>query len=431
MRVLLIIKTFKLDADKHQIKAQILGIKDKQIIPVDNWNDYSNYFIKIDKDCKKNNKFKSYDICLLELAKTTEYQKYYNIIYIFISNIKNKIKTFNKCNYLCPYECMILNYILEFIKNGPYSAISIIELYNITNIYYKAYIPNISGHSNCKCNELFNGNCNDNDNDNGNDNDLQKYLLNHYEYINNIGIIYDIFLNDYPNVNWLLTHNIKYSGSNNDFLMNKKYDFIGYDDNNIYIIYLKPQINELNYNEILLSSIIDTFIIDSYNNDDNNNDYNEDDDNNDDNDDKKINKNKERFKNKKIFTIIFSLNTNVYITLDWENLIKDNNDELKKLFIEDIMNTYINDEIYYYYKYFRNKYEDNKIIPEIINDINNNKNNETFPDFISIFFYDMKNSIIRYNKDTFDNYDDINYFNERLKEVLKEKLYYYFNIEEE
>ena len=95
------------------------------------------------------------------------------------------------------------------------------------------------------------------------------------------------------------------------------------------------------------------------------------------------------------------------------------------------MNTYINDEIYYYYKYFRNKYEDNKIIPEIINDINNNKNNETFPDFISIFFYDMKNSIIRYNKDTFDNYDDINYFNERLKEVLKEKLYYYFNIEEE
>ena len=312
---------------------------------------------------------------------------------------------------------MILNYILEFTKNGPYSQISIIELYNITNIYYKAYTSNINGHTNCKCNELFNND--NNNNDNNNDNNLQKYLLNHYEYINNIGIVYDNFLNDYPNVNWLLTHNIKYSGNNNDFIMNKKYDFIGYDNNNVYIIYLKPQINELNYNEILLSSIIDTFIINSYNNDNNNDD---------DNDNNIKNKNNERFKNKKIFTILFSLNTDNYIKLDWDNLIKDNNDELKKLFIDDIMNTYINDEIYYYYKYFRNKYENKKIISEIINDISKYKKDEIFPDFISNFFNDMNTSINRYKTDTFDNYDDINYFNERLKEVLKEKLYNYFDI---
>ena len=90
MRILLIIKTFKLEAEKHQIKAQILGIKDKKIIEVNNWKNYSNYFINIDKDCK----YKSYDICLLELSKTTEYQKYYNIILNFIYNIKSKIKKF-------------------------------------------------------------------------------------------------------------------------------------------------------------------------------------------------------------------------------------------------------------------------------------------------------------------------------------------------
>jgi len=42
----------------------------------------------------------------------------------------------------------------------------------------------------------------------------------------------------------------------------------------------------------------------------------------------------------------------------------------------------------------------------------------------------MKTIIIRYKKDTFENYDDINYFNDKLKEVLKEQLYYYFNVEE-
>jgi len=428
MRILLIIKTFKLDSDKHQIRAQILGIKNKTIFSVDNWKDYSNYFIKIDNN---NDKYKTYDICLLELAKTTEYQKYFNIIQNFSYNIKSKIKTFAKYNYLCPYECMILNYILEFVKNGPYSNISIIELYNITNIYYKAYTPNILGHSNCKCNELFNYN-NDNDNGNGNDNNnLHKYLLNHYEYINNVGVVYDKFLNDFPNVNWLLTHTIKYSGNTNEFILNKIFDFIGYDDNNVYIIYLKPQINELNYNEILLSSIIDTFIINSYNEGDDNDNDNEDDDNDYHNEGKNIiNKNKERFKDKNIFTIIFSLNTDNYIKLDWGNLIKDNNNKLKKLFIEDIINTYINDEIYYYYRYFRNKYEDYKIIPEILKDINNNKNKETFPDFILTFFNNMKTIIIRYKKDTFENYDYIYYFNDKLKEVLKEQLYYYFNVEE-
>jgi hypothetical protein len=114
--------------------------------------------------------------------------------------------------------------------------------------------------------------------------------------------------------------------------------------------------------------------------------------------------------------------------LDWDNLIKDNNEELKKLFIDDIMSVYLNDEIYYYYKYFRNKYENKKIICEIMNDISKYKKEEIFPDFISNFFNDMNTSINRHKTDTFDNYDNINYFNEKLKEVLKEKLYNYFNI---
>ena len=423
MRILLILKTFKLPSYKHQIKAQILSIQNSKIVQVDNWYDYSDYLIKKENECKENKSYISYDICLLELAKTTEYEKYYNIILNFIYNIKSKIKYFQEYNYLCPYECIILNYMLEFIRKGPYSKISIIELYNITNIYYKSYTKNISGHTNCKCNELFN---NDNANGNSNDNDdnnINKYLLNHYEYINNISSVYDKFLNDYPNVNWLLSHTIKYSGNNEEFIMMKTFDFIGYDDNNVYIIYLKPQINELNYNEILISSIIDTFIINSFNN------------NYDDDDDSDVkNNNISKFKGKKIFTIIFSLNTNEYIKLDWGNLINDNNDELKKLFIEDIMSVYLNDEIYYYYKYYRNKYNNKDIRNDIRNDISkhiSNQKKNNLPNFIINFFDDIYRNVYRYKTDTLDNYDNIDYFNEKLKEIIKDELYNYFDIKEQ
>ena len=422
MKVLLILKTFKLHSLKHQIKAQILNLQNSKIIEVNNWKDYSNFFIQTEKECKEKQLYKSYDICIIELSKTIEYQKFYNIILNFIYNIKTKIKNFFTYNYLCPYECIILNYILEFVKNGPYSNISIIELYNITNIYYKAYNNNIIGHNYCKCNELFNHN-NDNNNNND-DNDLYKYLLNHHEYIKNIGSIYDKFLNDFPNVNWLLSHNVKYSGSNEEFIINKIFDFIGYDDYNVYIIYLKPQINELNYNELLISSIIDTFIINSFNNDDSQ--INED---NYDEPINNINNNIHRFKNKTITTIIFSLNTNDYIKLDWGNLIKDNNDELKRIFIDNIIINYINDDIYYYYRYHKNKYDN--CINNIRNDISNNtidfsKNN--FPNFIMNFFNDMYRNIYRYKNDTFENYDNINYFNQKLKENIKEELYNYFNL---
>jgi hypothetical protein len=203
----------------------------------------------------------------------------------------------------------------------------------------------------------------------------------------------------------------------------KTFDFIGYDDNNVYIIYLKPQINELNYNEILISSIIDTFIINSFNN------------NYDDDDDSDVkNNNISKFKDKKIFTIIFSLNTNEYIKLDWGNLINDNNDELKKLFIEDIMSVYLNDEIYYYYKYYRNKYNNKDIINNIRNDISkhiSNQKKNNLPNFIINFFDDIYRNVYRYKTDTLDNYDNIDYFNEKLKEIIKDELYNYFDIKEQ
>ena len=215
----------------------------------------------------------------------------------------------------------------------------------------------------------------------------------------------------HPNINWLLNHKINYIGSNSiDYYIYKQFDIIGYDDNNVYIIYLKPQFSEFNFKETLINSITDTHIINSINN----NNY-------DDNDDK-ISNDYKKFSNKNIITVIFALNIINYIKIDWkdkdtqEDLIIKYNSEIKTIIADNIIENYNNNSCYYYYKYFKNNKKD---IKEIINKIKDDY--KQIPEFIIDFFKDM-----RKNKNT--NYDDINIFNEKLKEVIKDNIYDFIDI---
>lgn len=56
---------------------------------------------------------------------------------------------------LCPLESIILYYMIQICKNGIYTDITINELYNLINIYSKAFNNSIDGHDNCLCKELF------------------------------------------------------------------------------------------------------------------------------------------------------------------------------------------------------------------------------------------------------------------------------------
>jgi competence CoiA-like predicted nuclease len=450
MRIKFLSKTLDYKTEKEQIKAIINNISKKKIIETQKFKDYYNYYKDI-KNKNKNliNKTKDikkaeYDICILEITGSIDYQKYYAIIFSFISNIKRKIIK-NDLKLLCPYESIILNYIIEIIDKGFKSEFSINQLYNITDIYYKSYNKNlnIKGHTNCKCNELFNFNHN---NHNNNDN----YLINHYEYINNISVLFDNFMLKYPNINWLLNHKINYIGSNSiDYNIYKQFDILGYDDNNVYIIYLKPQITEFNFKETLINSITDTHIINTINNydndngngngndngndndndnnngNDNDNDNNNDNDNDNDNDNGKYDKIKNdynKFSNKNIITVIFALNIINYIIIDWkhkdtnENLIIKNNLELKTIIANNIIESYNNNSCYYYYKYLKNQKKD---IKEIINKIKDDY--KEIPEFIIDFFKSM-----RKNKDC--NYDDINIFNQKLKDEIKDNIYDFINV---
>jgi len=221
----------------------------------------------------------------------------------------------------------------------------------------------------------------------------------------------------HPNIKWLINHKINYIGSNSiDYNIYKQFDIIGYDDNNVYIIYLKPQFSEFNFKETLINSITDTHIINTINNNE--------DDNNDDNDDNddKISNDYKKFSNKNIITVIFALNIINYIEFDWkdkdthENLINKYNSEIKTIIADNIIESYNNNSCYYYYKYCKNNKKD---IKEIINKIKDDY--KQIPEFIIDFFKSM-----RRNKNI--NYDDITIFNEKLKEVIKDNIYDFIDI---
>lgn len=224
---------------------------------------------------------------------------------------------------------------------------------------------------------------------------MKKYLSTHYEHISQLGNNYDNFLKDHPNINWLVNHKISF-GNNSNFELYKCFNLIGYDDNNVFIFYIKPQFNNLNYNNILIDSIFDTFLIKSAISIKNKSDES----NIKDKYDKKI-EDFNKFNNKKIKTIVFSLDNKNYYPIEWEdklenvNLIdnKTNQNILINLIKDKLENKYKIEckYIFNYYKYWKEIYLNEnltakKIIKNIIGEYEKNKYIDKMPHFILKFF---------------------------------------------
>jgi hypothetical protein len=399
---------------KKQIQAKFIEVRDSPIYQTTKWQEYNNYI--------KDNK-----IALLKLSNNgRDYNTYYNIIYDFMNCIKGKIKgIFNdKINMLCPLESIILYFMTQVCRNGIYADITINELYNVIDIYAKSFNHSIKGHDECLCKAHFQ--CNQVES-NSKIKHMNKYLLTHYEQINNMGKIYDQFLASFPKVSWLIDHQINLHGNNNDFKINRKFQLIGYDNENIFIMYAKPQLNNLNYNQTLIDSIFDTFLINNVKKPF------------EDMDEKQYNKtlkDYEKFNQKNIKTILFTLDSNDFVTLEWkddkENLITKHKDLIVEKIKDKIISKYLIEgkHIYYFYKYCKDKLKDQKLMPEktikaIINEFKNDKKNDELPEFIFKFLYKLENKIddCRDKKEKqkiINSFDDKDYFLDMLNDKIIE-----------
>ncbi len=359
---------------KRQLMAKYLSAKRTIIKETNTWIEHYNILKEHSKKKRLLNKNPNYNhenlryISILQISKKgKDYIKLYEILLDFCKNVKRKIQEIvdnNENNYqLCPLECIILHYILEF-EYGFNTTLTIIELYNIINSYSKCFTYDLVGHDNCLCKEKFN-------NTQTITNKLQQDLVNHYQLLSNIGLIYDNFLQKYSKVNWLKNHTIFYSGTTSDIYLSKRYDMLGYDNDTVYIISIKPQFNDLNKEEFKFDILFDTLLI---HNIENNNMDNE-------------NKNKERFSNKLVKIIVFTLDKNNYIVIDYNQQVKENNDELLKYIQNKIIDKYIVESKLLFVKYLRYVQEFQKDKPQkIINKIIEKIKNKDTPDFFVDIF---------------------------------------------
>jgi hypothetical protein len=90
--------------------------------------------------------------------------------------------------------------------------------------------------------------------------EYKDYLFNHYEKLEHVHSILDKFDSEHSHINWLYKHQIMLEGTT-EFKVYKFIDMIGYDDTSVYIMYIKPQFNELNMNDFLIDSLITTYLL--------------------------------------------------------------------------------------------------------------------------------------------------------------------------
>ena len=196
------------------------------------------------------------ELCILRFSKKGRHEIYYKVIKDFMETLQYKIKCLlsgKNIQLLCPLESVILYFMIEICHSGIYSDTSIHELYDIIDTYANSFSDRLRGHDHCMCKKYFKKKSVTDD----------THLANHYQELCNMGSMYDAFLQQHNDVNWLINHSISYPGQNRHFHVYKKFKLIGYNDSNVFNLYLKPQFNNLNYNETLLDSIFDTFLLGS------------------------------------------------------------------------------------------------------------------------------------------------------------------------
>lgn len=416
---------------KRQLYAILKDVCEASILKAKNWRDYNRY---LHHNSNKSDKC----ITILKISdKGRDYRIYYNILYDFIINIKKKInKKINdrKKIKLCPFESIILYYMLQICHQGIHTDIHINDIYNIINIYSKCDILSHDKHNNCLCTKHF---CNTNKIlKNKNIDDMQLYIKKHYENINKINDILNTFSKKYPYINWLINHPITFEGNNTNFKISKKFQLLGYNNNTIVICYIKPQFNKLNYNEIKMTSIYDTFLLNNIKK------YN---------DSNILTENYKKFNNKKIITAVFTLDKDQPYYFNWMNKLNENliikNNALIKNHLQKYLYLYYknsNRYIYIFYKYWKDNCPKEhrtsiKFVTLLQNKYYELKNkNETkykkFPTYISEFInyikFQIENEYIRSKQKGIINfYRDKDNFLEQVDKKLIKSIDSYLGLE--
>ena len=303
---------------KKQFFAILNGVKDAIIKPVADWKGYYK-ILKNNKDKKLDAKSIKYIPVIKVSSKDhkQEYEIYYKIIIETINRVKEELGCLGKTtlDYFCPLESVVLFYMIESTQKGKYQAITISDLYNIIDIYSKVYDSSAKGHNTCGCNKHFPIN---NNTLTKSEQEYKEYLCNHYDRLSHVNSLLDEFDIKHKNINWLYNHTINIKNSSS-FDIKAQPDMIGYNNECVFNLYIKPQFNELNYNEFLVSSLFQTYLLCNL---------------------EETSENYKKFANKPVISYVISFNKDVIYEVNWTNIIEDKKEFIKKVIYDIMFNMY-------------------------------------------------------------------------------------------
>lgn len=295
---------------KKQINAIFYGLQADNIKHVHSWADI----------CKilRNNDKEDVDPKLIPLLlfppADAIYGRYSRIIKDIMLRIKTELKNVARRTIrpFCPLESIILFYMIECVRCGIYQTVTMNDIYNIVHLYNQVFEQIMPGHEYCNCRDYFTkGTSKELD---PYAKKLHDYLLHHYERIAHVNKILDGFTKLHPKVSFLYNHHVQYA-RDTEFGIYKRYQLIGYDSENVYNFIVRPQMNDLNKNEIVTQTLMDTWLLLNISS---------------------TTDNYKRFGNKRIITCVLTLNLEGLYIIDFTDAVKSYNDKIVRI-VYDIL----------------------------------------------------------------------------------------------
>ena len=338
--------------------------------------------------------------------KNGDYKTYSDLLKETILKVQNKIKLKLKLKTYEPFtflELLVLYHLIEIYENRQYSTCNISDLYDIIDIYEKT-----------------------------DKNIKEKYISLHYEQIN--PIISEIN-KQYPNIKYLLNHPVYYEGHSTSYNVFKRFTILGIHEGSVIIFYIKPQLNDMNYKDVMYESIFNEYIIKNV---------------------QKLNKegepsnNYNKFNGKNILHCVLTLdNDNKPYYFDWKDLIDEQKDIIVNILKKNIISHYKsnNYQVYQFYKHYKHEYKETAkneqgIISNIIDKYVLIQSEKTkfskisFPTYIRDFLNEMKSNIKRAKKrnkitNVLEEYDNKDHFYSELNICIEDDIRRYLGIDED
>jgi len=373
---------------RQQIKTQ------KEIscrVPIQTWYTWKeyNFRVKLNAGFKGTNQQRQQEFSI-PLLKINEgvYNHYLGIIKQHMERVRINVRNARK---LCPFELIVMYYMNQITQKNYKSRITVMELYNIVDVYERAFKYHLKGHDHCCCKETFL--------DNDNKNSFTDYLNSHYEQMSRVDRLLQKLVNVY-HMDWNADHPIKYIDCPLDsrFTIKSSCDFIGYNATHVLLCYVTPKLTSLNINVFKTCAMLDTFLVKNQCESD------------------QLNYQKYHGKQVAVCVLAINLDDPYMMNLDVE-------ETLVKEAISTSMYEYYslqNKEVYHFYQTLRKKYESKDLIQKMFTNWNTFKSEtKSFvPNYVDGFMDDLNRQSRRKEASTFVTELDVS-FMDRLNEELK------------